>query len=142
MVISFLIINKICFTFFSFKNLKTRLHGFHVHALGDTTNRCIKKHGAPKDENCHVGDLQNVIVREDGIYMYFIIPFTGSNSIVGRVVVVHIDPDDLGKGGHELSKGTRNAGGRVAFVNKLKGKNGLRGEENEHERRIAQVWIL
>lgn len=27
---------------------------------------------------------------------------------------VHADPDDLGKGGHELSKTTGNAGARVA----------------------------
>jgi len=26
------------------------------------------------------------------------IPLTGPNSIVGRAVVVHADPDDLGKG--------------------------------------------
>lgn len=27
---------------------------------------------------------------------------------------VHADPDDLGRGGHELSKTTGNAGGRLA----------------------------
>ncbi|KAL6324428.1 hypothetical protein AAG906_013032 [Vitis piasezkii] len=79
---------------------------------------CWKKHGAPEDENLHAGDLGNVIVGEDGTVNFKIvdkqIPLTGSNSIVGRVVVVHADPDDLGKGGHELSKSTGNAGGRVA----------------------------
>ncbi|KAJ9682218.1 hypothetical protein PVL29_018208 [Vitis rotundifolia] len=101
--------------------LKPGFHGFHVHALGDTTNGCMptgphfnpagKENGAPEDENRHAGDLGNVIVGEDGMYY---IPPTGSNSIVGRAVVVHADPDDLGKGGHELSKSTGNAGGRVA----------------------------
>lgn len=39
---------------------------------------------------------------------------SGNLSILGRTVVVHADPDDLGKGGHELSKTTGNAGGRLA----------------------------
>lgn len=37
----------------------------------------------------------------------------GANSILGRTIVVHADPDDLGKGGHELSKSTGNAGARI-----------------------------
>uniref|UniRef100_Q8W3X7 Superoxide dismutase [Cu-Zn] n=1 Tax=Bruguiera gymnorhiza TaxID=39984 RepID=Q8W3X7_BRUGY len=108
--------------------LKSGLHGFHVHALGDTTNGCMstgphfnpgsKEHGAPEDENRHAGDLGNVNVADDGTATFTItdnqIPLTGPNSIVGRAVVVHADPDDLGKGGHELSKSTGNAGGRVA----------------------------
>ncbi|XP_074339637.1 superoxide dismutase [Cu-Zn]-like isoform X1 [Apium graveolens] len=103
-------------------------HGFHVHALGDTTNGCMstgphynpagKEHGAPEDENRHAGDLGNVTVGEDGTASFTIvdkqIPLTGPGSIIGRAVVVHADPDDLGKGGHELSKSTGNAGGRVA----------------------------
>ncbi|KAK6117333.1 hypothetical protein DH2020_048924 [Rehmannia glutinosa] len=99
--------------------LKPGQHGFHVHALGDTTNGCMstgphfnpasKEHGAPDDEVRHAGDLGNVTVGEDGQ-----IPLTGPHSIIGRAVVVHADPDDLGKGGHELSKTTGNAGGRVA----------------------------
>ncbi|KAG6496188.1 hypothetical protein ZIOFF_044036 [Zingiber officinale] len=45
----------------SITGLKPGLHGFHVHALGDTTNGCMstgphfnpagKEHGAPEDEN-------------------------------------------------------------------------------------------
>lgn len=108
--------------------LKPGLHGFHVHALGDTTNGCMstgghfnpkcKEHGAPNDENRHAGDLGNVIVGDDGCVEISItdsqIPLTGENSIIGRAIVVHADPDDLGKGGHELSKTTGNAGGRLA----------------------------
>ncbi|XP_043711233.1 superoxide dismutase [Cu-Zn] [Telopea speciosissima] len=112
----------------SVSGLKPGLHGFHVHALGDTTNGCMstgphfnpagKEHGAPTDENRHAGDLGNIVVGEDGTVSVDIsdiqIPLTGPNSIIGRAVVVHADPDDLGKGGHELSKATGNAGGRVA----------------------------
>ncbi|CAN0920572.1 Superoxide dismutase [Cu-Zn] 1 [Linum grandiflorum] len=108
--------------------LKPGLHGFHVHALGDTTNGCMstgphfnphsKEHGAPEDENRHAGDLGNVTVGDDGSATFTIIDqhlsLTGPHSIIGRAVVVHADPDDLGKGGHELSKSTGNAGGRVA----------------------------
>ncbi|OAY84509.1 Superoxide dismutase (Cu-Zn) [Ananas comosus] len=112
----------------SISGLKPGLHGFHVHALGDTTNGCMStgphfnpagnEHGAPEDETRHAGDLGNVTVGEDGTVNVNIvdsqIPLSGSNSIIGRAVVVHADPDDLGKGGHELSKTTGNAGGRVA----------------------------
>jgi len=38
----------------------------------------------------------------------------GPNSIIGRAVVVHADPDDLGLGGHELSSTTGNAGARIS----------------------------
>ncbi|XP_008651854.1 superoxide dismutase [Cu-Zn] 2 isoform X1 [Zea mays] len=112
----------------SISGLKPGLHGFHVHALGDTTNGCMstgphfnpvgKEHGAPEDEDRHAGDLGNVTAGEDGVVNVNItdsqIPLAGPHSIIGRAVVVHADPDDLGKGGHELSKSTGNAGGRVA----------------------------
>ncbi|GJN07884.1 hypothetical protein PR202_ga25754 [Eleusine coracana subsp. coracana] len=112
----------------SVSGLKPGLHGFHVHALGDTTNGCMstgphynpagKEHGAPEDEIRHAGDLGNVTAGADGVANINVtdcqIPLTGPNSIIGRAVVVHADPDDLGKGGHELSKTTGNAGGRVA----------------------------
>ena len=42
------------------------------------------------------------------------ISLSGENSILGRTVVVHADVDDFGRGGHELSKSTGNAGARSA----------------------------
>ncbi|PQQ11461.1 superoxide dismutase [Prunus yedoensis var. nudiflora] len=112
----------------SISGLKPGLHGFHVHEFGDTTNGClstgphfnpdVKQHGSPEDEIRHAGDLGNITVGDDGTANFTIIdkqiPLTGPQSIIGRAVVVHADPDDLGKGGHELSKSTGNAGGRVA----------------------------
>ncbi|PKI77367.1 hypothetical protein CRG98_002312 [Punica granatum] len=107
--------------------LSPGLHGFHIHALGDTTNGCnstgphfnpLKKdHGAPSDSERHAGDLGNIFAGHDGVAEVSItdlqIPLSGQHSILGRAVVVHADPDDLGRGGHELSKTTGNAGARV-----------------------------
>ncbi|KAJ6434100.1 hypothetical protein OIU84_017747 [Salix udensis] len=92
--------------------LSPGLHGFHIHALGDTTNGCnstgphfnpLKKdHGAPGDNERHAGDLGNIIAGSDGVAEVSIkdlqIPLSGMHSILGRAVVVHADPDDLGKG--------------------------------------------
>ncbi|KAG1326316.1 putative Superoxide dismutase [Cu-Zn] [Cocos nucifera] len=115
--------------------LKPGLHGFHVHALGDTTNGCMstgshfnphgKEHGASEDENRHAGDLGNVTAGEDGTVTFRIvdnqIPLSGPNSIVGRAVVVHADPDDLGKGNYwfsdTIAKLMALISGRVAICN-------------------------
>ncbi|KAK9029233.1 hypothetical protein V6N11_026354 [Hibiscus sabdariffa] len=103
-------------------------HGFHLHEYGDTTNGCISTgahfnpnnmtHGAPEDEVRHAGDLGNIIANADGVAEATIvdnqIPLSGPNAVVGRAFVVHELEDDLGKGGHELSLTTGNAGGRLA----------------------------
>ncbi|KAL7307343.1 hypothetical protein TKK_0000532 [Trichogramma kaykai] len=107
--------------------LNPGLHGFHIHEFGDNTNGCTsagphfnplkKEHGAPTDANRHVGDLGNVKAGTNGVAEVDMtdnqLQLHGAHSILGRTVVVHADPDDLGKGGHELSKTTGNAGGRL-----------------------------
>ncbi|KRY02565.1 Superoxide dismutase [Cu-Zn], partial [Trichinella patagoniensis] len=86
-------------------------------STGAHFNPAGNEHGAPEDENRHAGDLGNVKAGEDGTAKVEVsdlqIPLSGPNSVIGRAVVVHADPDDLGKGGHELSKSTGNAGGRL-----------------------------
>lgn len=104
-------------------------------SAGPHFNPFAKVHGGPTDGIRHAGDLGNVTaaggvakvnitdkqislsgklrcekwsIRNDEILM--IMTF----SILGRTLVVHADPDDLGKGGHELSKTTGNAGARLA----------------------------
>jgi len=103
-------------------------HGFHVHEFGDSTNGCIsagahfnpfgKVHGGPVDTERHVGDLGNVVAGADGKakidVLDKLITLSGECNVIGRSLVVHADPDDLGKGGHELSMTTGNAGARVA----------------------------
>jgi len=98
-------------------------HGFHVHEFGDTTSRDgtaagghfnpgQKSHGAPDAAMRHVGDLGNITADADGnATVNFVDPtisLTGPNSILGRSVVVHADPDDL------QTQPTGNAGARVA----------------------------
>ncbi|CAH8649492.1 unnamed protein product [Schistosoma rodhaini] len=111
-----------------FSGLKAGKHGFHVHEFGDTTNGCTsagahfnptkQEHGAPEDSIRHVGDLGNVVAGADGNAVYNatdkLISLNGSHSIIGRTMVIHENEDDLGRGGHELSKVTGNAGGRLA----------------------------
>lgn len=103
-------------------------HGFHLHEFGDTTNGCISTgphfnpnkltHGAPEDDVRHAGDLGNIVAGSDGVAEATIvdnqIPLSGPNAVIGRALVVHELEDDLGKGGHELSLSTGNAGGRLA----------------------------
>jgi Cu-Zn family superoxide dismutase len=108
--------------------LKAGSHGFHVHEFGDSTNGCIsagahfnpykKTHGGPGDVERHVGDLGNVIAGDDGKAVVDItdklMKLEGECSVIGRSLVIHADIDDLGRGGHELSKTTGNAGARSA----------------------------
>jgi len=116
----------------SITGLKAGKHGFHIHAFGDLSNGCIsagphynphgKQHGGPADENRHVGDLGNIEVAStaDGTnkvdikFEDHLCSLVGPHSILGRSVIVHADPDDLGLGGHADSKTTGNAGGRLA----------------------------
>ncbi|KAG0626377.1 hypothetical protein M758_2G121200 [Ceratodon purpureus] len=110
------------------KGLKPGKHGLHIHALGDTTNGCTStgphfnpsnvEHGDIEAEVRHAGDLGNVVAGDDG-YVKFnlknnLLHLSGENSALGRALVVHEDPDDLGLGGHEQSKLTGNAGARLA----------------------------
>ncbi|PFH57674.1 hypothetical protein XA68_14702 [Ophiocordyceps unilateralis] len=102
--------------------------GFHIHTFGDNTNGCTsagphfnpfnKQHGAPDDENRHVGDMGNVETDGNGVASGTMtdkhIKLIGPHSVIGRTVVVHDGTDDLGKGGHEQSLQTGNAGGRPA----------------------------
>jgi len=77
-----------------------------------------KTHGAPSDDERHVGDLGNFKTdgsgNAQGSVSDKLIKLIGPESVLGRTIVVHAGTDDLGKGGHEESKKTGNAGARPA----------------------------
>lgn len=98
-------------------------HGFHIHEKGDLSapdlssagahfNPTGAKHGSPHSAERHAGDFGNIrsdtkgIARVDGIFDG--VSLQGTNSIVGKSVIVHAKPDDL------RTDPSGNAGGRVA----------------------------
>lgn len=108
---------------------KSTIHGFHVHESGDLTDHCTsmcahfnpygKKHGGPDSKERHVGDLGNLVTDKNGCAHYRIvdsmIKLRGSKAnILGRGLIIHADPDDYGKGGHDDSLTTGHAGKRIA----------------------------
>ncbi|RCI15240.1 hypothetical protein L249_6462 [Ophiocordyceps polyrhachis-furcata BCC 54312] len=102
--------------------------GFHIHTFGNLTGGCAstgphynpfnQTHGSPDDAVRHVGDLGNIKADDQGVAVGVLtddqIKLMGPYSVIGRAVVVHDSTDDLGKGGHQLSMQTGNAGGRSA----------------------------
>ena len=104
------------------------LHGFHIHKTGDLREQCTslcshynpynKNHGGLNDNECHVGDLGNIIAdKNKNVKMKIksnFIKLRGNKSIIGRSLIIHEDPDDLGKGKNEDSLKTGNSGKRIA----------------------------
>ena len=104
-------------------------HGFHIHEYGDLTEGCAsacahfnpyhKKHGGLHRKERHLGDLGN-ITSSNGLskgYLFardLTLVSNNTTSILGRMIIVHADADDLGKGGDLESTKTGNAGKRVA----------------------------
>jgi len=74
-----------------------------------------KNHGAPTDEERHVGDLGNVVTDAKGVAKVqiedkLISLAPGVTSIVGRGLVVHAGADDEGRGGTPESLTNGNSG--------------------------------
>ncbi len=98
-------------------------HGFHIHEMGDCSskdgaaagghfNPTQAQHGPRDASQRHHGDLGNIDADQSGVaHVEFTDPvmkFDGPNSIIGRGVIVHTNPDDL------KTQPTGNAGGRQA----------------------------
>jgi Cu-Zn family superoxide dismutase len=103
-------------------------HGFHIHASGDLRRGCDscckhynpknKTHGGLFDEESHAGDLGNIRFDEKGNCkdLFETNKFT-VQEILGRSIVIHENPDDLGLGtgeAKEESLKTGNSGRRIA----------------------------
>jgi Cu-Zn family superoxide dismutase len=102
--------------------LKPGKHGFHVHEHGDCSgtdgmkagghfNPTNSKHGGPDSPERHVGDFGNLEADENGHAHYErvdkLITFEGTNSILGKSIIIHADPDDY------VTQPTGNAGARI-----------------------------
>ena len=98
------------------------LHGFHVHEFGDCSmpdalcagghfNPTGAPHGAPDSAKRHVGDLGNIKAGDDGKAVVSmkdkVIALHGTNSIIGRGIIIHAKADDL------KTQPTGDAGARV-----------------------------
>jgi Cu-Zn family superoxide dismutase len=101
-------------------------HGFHIHTNGDLRGEgCMgacshynkgpkRNHGGPPGSkgDRHTGDLGNV--SQSGHTYNYRLPGVTVSELLGRTLIVHGDPDDLGKGQEEDSLTTGHAGKRIA----------------------------
>lgn len=125
-----------------FKNINNKLHikynisglsdgehGFHVHEYGDLSDNCNsgcshfnpfnETHGGPNSIHRHAGDLGNIISKNNiakGTIVDNILSldFNKKTCIIGRMMIVHEQKDDLGLGNNDESLKTGNAGKRLA----------------------------
>ena len=104
--------------------LTSGAHGFHVHEKGDCSapdatsagghfNPGSQPHGNPATGAHHAGDMPMLVADASGnatldVTLSTIALGSGANSIVGRAVVVHKDPDDF------KTQPAGNSGARVA----------------------------
>ena len=101
-------------------------HGFHIHRAGDLRGEGCKgacdhwhngrqaaNHGGPPGTKGqrHTGDLGNITL--SGSPYTFQLKNVQVDELYGRSVIVHADPDDYGKGGHEDSHTTGHSGARI-----------------------------
>ena len=111
------------------KGLAEGQHAISINVWGDIRegatscgghfNPFGKNHGAPEDEERHVGSLGNIEADSQGVARVRIedrlVKLIGPQSIIGRSIVIASGEDDLGKGGHELSLTTGNSGPAAAW---------------------------
>jgi len=117
-------LNEVCITI-NVRGLTPGKHGLHIHECGDLREGCKsacahynptnKAHGDLASTESHAGDLGNIIADDQGLCKMelrtskFLLA-----DIIGRSLIIHADPDDLGLGGTEESRTTGTSGERVA----------------------------
>ena len=90
--------------------LKPGSHGFHIHMNGDCSapdassagdhfNPKAGQHGDRYDEHSHIGDMGNILADDSGnASLDYVDPhmaLEGADTVIGRAVIVHANPDDL-----------------------------------------------
>ena len=110
----------------SFTKLPPGEHGFHIHRAGDLRGEgcklaCDHFHKGPPTAHGgtpssggqrHTGDLGNVSMANPN--RRYLLKNLTAEELYGRSVIVHADPDDLGRGPFEDSKTTGHSGKRIA----------------------------
>ena len=114
---------------YEIKGLKDGMHGFHIHEYGDMSEGCKsacshfnpdkKHHGGLHSHDAHLGDLGNVIARNgvakgEKFKKGLSLDMCNRACIIGRMIIIHKERDDLGRGGDDESLKTGNAGPRLA----------------------------
>jgi Cu-Zn family superoxide dismutase len=101
-----------------------QVHGFHIHEVGDCSsgdgmstkghfNPAGKPHGNPAGSEHHAGDLPALQADKKGhakaeAVIEGVTLAPGPNSIVGRGLIIHAEPDDY------KTQPTGNSGARIA----------------------------
>ncbi|KAM4721485.1 copper chaperone for superoxide dismutase isoform 2-T2 [Rhinophrynus dorsalis] len=117
--------DNICVIEGTLDGLSPGLHGIHIHEFGDLSDACEScgehynpdgnSHGGPGEVDRHVGDLGNIFASDYGRATFRLEDKRLKVwDIIGRSLVVDEGEDDLGYGGHPLSKITGNSGKRLA----------------------------
>lgn len=112
-------------------------HGFHIHKAGDLRGEGCKgacdhfhvgepqHHGGPPGTTSqrHTGDLGNISTDAGPFEASYYLAGIQVADLFGRSVIVHGDPDDYGRGGHDDSHTTGHSGARIgcALIGRMKG---------------------
>lgn len=131
----------------TFSKLPSGLHGFHIHKAGDLRGSGCKgacehfdtsnsEHGgAPGTKGSrHTGDFGNI--EGPSFTKTYFLPSLSPEDLYGRSVIIHADPDDLGKGSYDDSKTTGHSGARIgcAIIGRVscEHQNGGRNKTRKH----------
>ncbi|GJQ71552.1 hypothetical protein Trydic_g11260 [Trypoxylus dichotomus] len=103
-------------------------HGIHIHEGGDIRSGCenlgghfnpyFLPHGSPSSPMRHIGDLGNIVGKDEDIADFKLVDslmsLVGPRSVVGRALVITSEEDDLGRYGTPESITTGSTGKPIA----------------------------